>query len=513
MKLMRILSLQCSTTQLVVAMLSLALALALPTSAQSLPDVPGYTVEVYAELAYPVQICFAPGGVMYVGGGRIGDPATIKRIEPGGGPGSVSDYGPLLRDPDAVAVDIDGQISGVAGSVLTGGMDSPAHFTAVLPDETALTLWEGPPLDFRNPTDITFDSTGRMLFTDATAGAVFESRGENPPTVLFNTPEYDADVIVVDSQDNIYISLGTGSNGRVLGYHSEGTPFPAPLVTGLTSGPFIPFDFGPGRAWGTALYVLASTELLPSCQLLRVDSPDTLVSIGTGFDAPWYADMVFGPDGALYSCDYGGRILRIAPRDTEGPVTTDVVAQPVPIYSEALVTATVDDSTTGESNIQSAEYSIDGSGWYTMYASDGDYDEVAEGVFGTISAFSTPGVYEVCVRGRDEAENYGEPECTLLAVYDPDGGFVTGGGWIWSPAGAYLPDLTMEGKANFGFVSQAIPSSSSRPLILISIARVTIGSWLPGQTMPNSRALARSTAKAYTCSCFGLATAIRILSG
>ncbi len=41
-----------------------------------------------------------------------------------------------------------------------------------------------------------------------------------------------------------------------------------------------------------------------------------------------------------------------------------------------------------------------------------------------------------------------------LPVYDPYGGFVTGGGWIQSPAGAYLADPSLNGKANFGFVSK-----------------------------------------------------------
>jgi len=41
-----------------------------------------------------------------------------------------------------------------------------------------------------------------------------------------------------------------------------------------------------------------------------------------------------------------------------------------------------------------------------------------------------------------------------VVVYDPDGGFVTGGGWIDSPEGAYIPDPLLTGKANFGFVSK-----------------------------------------------------------
>ncbi len=41
-----------------------------------------------------------------------------------------------------------------------------------------------------------------------------------------------------------------------------------------------------------------------------------------------------------------------------------------------------------------------------------------------------------------------------VVVYDPGVGFVTGGGWINSPAGAYVPDPSLAGKANFGFVAK-----------------------------------------------------------
>jgi hypothetical protein len=46
-------------------------------------------------------------------------------------------------------------------------------------------------------------------------------------------------------------------------------------------------------------------------------------------------------------------------------------------------------------------------------------------------------------------------ECyQYVVVYDPYGGFVTGGGWIHSPAGAYHLDSSLSGKATFGFVSK-----------------------------------------------------------
>jgi hypothetical protein len=41
-----------------------------------------------------------------------------------------------------------------------------------------------------------------------------------------------------------------------------------------------------------------------------------------------------------------------------------------------------------------------------------------------------------------------------VVVYDPSAGFVTGGGWITSPVGAYPGSPTLTGKASFGFVSR-----------------------------------------------------------
>lgn len=41
-----------------------------------------------------------------------------------------------------------------------------------------------------------------------------------------------------------------------------------------------------------------------------------------------------------------------------------------------------------------------------------------------------------------------------IVIYDPEGGFVTGGGWIDSHEAAYVPDTNLSGKATFGFVSK-----------------------------------------------------------
>ena len=75
---------------------------------------------------------------------------------------------------------------------------------------------------------------------------------------------------------------------------------------------------------------------------------------------------------------------------------------------------------------------------------------------GTITgnhAYSTPGVYTVTVTVSD-GYNTDSAIYEFVVVYDPNGGFVTGGGWINSTAGAYTADPSLTGKATFGFVAK-----------------------------------------------------------
>jgi hypothetical protein len=60
---------------------------------------------------------------------------------------------------------------------------------------------------------------------------------------------------------------------------------------------------------------------------------------------------------------------------------------------------------------------------------------------------------KVTIKDDDYGEGFDQ---VMIVVYDPTAGFVTGGGWIPSPWGAYLANPELTGKATFGFVAKYI---------------------------------------------------------
>jgi len=68
--------------------------------------------------------------------------------------------------------------------------------------------------------------------------------------------------------------------------------------------------------------------------------------------------------------------------------------------------------------------------------------------------YSQVGVYTVIVTIVDDNGGTGTGNYSFVVVYEPNvqpgTGFVTGGGWIVTPAGSYRPDPSITGTANFG---------------------------------------------------------------
>ncbi|MDP9315855.1 MAG: PKD domain-containing protein [Chloroflexota bacterium] len=81
--------------------------------------------------------------------------------------------------------------------------------------------------------------------------------------------------------------------------------------------------------------------------------------------------------------------------------------------------------------------------------------------------YTTPGVYTVKLTITDKDGGAAQSIYQYVVVYDPNGGFVTGGGWIMSPKGASTQYPDAEGRANFGFVSKyqkgaSVPSGQTQ---------------------------------------------------
>jgi len=153
--------------------------------------------------------------------------------------------------------------------------------------------------------------------------------------------------------------------------------------------------------------------------------------------------------------------------DKTAPIVSSTTVTPNPVAmgtSSVTLTATISDATTGGSKITGACYKIDGGACTPV---NGFAQQVTVNVSANIPIPNVADVIEVCVYATDAGGNTNtKMDCALIAVYDPSAGFVTGGGWINSPAGAYVANPGLTGKATFGFVSkykkgQTIPDGNT----------------------------------------------------
>jgi hypothetical protein len=78
--------------------------------------------------------------------------------------------------------------------------------------------------------------------------------------------------------------------------------------------------------------------------------------------------------------------------------------------------------------------------------------------------FTAVGVYTVTMTVTDACDQASAAVYRFAVVYDGSMGFVTGGGWITSPRGAYTPNPTLTGKASFGFVARYLKGNSKVPV-------------------------------------------------
>lgn len=154
--------------------------------------------------------------------------------------------------------------------------------------------------------------------------------------------------------------------------------------------------------------------------------------------------------------------------DREPPLVSAVTAMPdaPPPNTTVTLTAIVDDTTTGGSQIRAAGYSVNGGAWMSMSASDGAFDSPTETVEAALT-FPQAGAYQVCVRGADLQGNTASSSCITVNVtvggtntaptLDPIGGQTVEAGKLLSlTLAASDPDGD-----NLSFTASGLPAGAS----------------------------------------------------
>jgi parallel beta-helix repeat protein len=133
------------------------------------------------------------------------------------------------------------------------------------------------------------------------------------------------------------------------------------------------------------------------------------------------------------------------------PILGDITAEPIdPVQVNTAINVSANFIDPGVFDTHTAEWD-----WGDASASPGSIEEAnGTGTATGTHSYSVAGVYRIKLTLSDDDEGTGESFFQFIVVFNPEGGFVTGGGWIDSPEGAYTPDPTLTGKANFGFVSK-----------------------------------------------------------
>jgi hypothetical protein len=161
--------------------------------------------------------------------------------------------------------------------------------------------------------------------------------------------------------------------------------------------------------------------------------------------------------------DNGSFIVGLRVTDEFGASDTDVAEATVNNVAPTVgpISAPIDPVAVGTSVTASADFTDAGVldthtalwDWGDGTTSEGTVGETnGSGSVTGSHAYTATGVYAVTLMVTDDDGGSGQSGFTYVVVYDPSAGFVTGGGWIDSPEGAYTSDPSLTGKANFGFV-------------------------------------------------------------
>jgi hypothetical protein len=184
---------------------------------------------------------------------------------------------------------------------------------------------------------------------------------------------------------------------------------------------------------GTTFVPDASGSATPSFSAAELDGPDDIV----------VAVRVTDDKDALDIATSTVTIKNVA------PAVSGITSSVEPVQVNAEITASAHFTDAGISDTHTASWDWgDGStaGTVTQGAGSGSVQDT--------HTYNDPGIYTIELTVLDDDGGTGNSILQHIVVYDPSDSFVTGGGTIDSPAGAYYPDPILAGSVNFGFVSK-----------------------------------------------------------
>jgi PKD repeat protein len=185
-------------------------------------------------------------------------------------------------------------------------------------------------------------------------------------------------------------------------------------------------------------------------ELISSTGPEVLLSSTTDI-----APTFFAPDDGVYTfrvtvmdskgaTDEGETVVTVS---NSAPFVEDITAPLVPVLINTMIIASAEFIDAGIFDDHSAIWNWGDGSTSPGIIVEGD----GQGVVTGEHTYSEPSIYTIQLTVTDKDGEFGTSVFQYLVVYDPEGEFVTGGGWIDSPTGAYALDPSLVSKANFGF--------------------------------------------------------------
>jgi uncharacterized delta-60 repeat protein len=293
--------------------------------------------------------------------------------------------------------------------------------------------------------DIGIQSDGKIVV----AGQSFDANGVVPAIARYSTDgSLDASF---DGDGRMTTPLPIQLQTRALALQSDGKivivgdgfvfdPFFRTVMTvaRYDSDGSIDETFGSG---GLVTTTIGTSHSVATAVALQTDGrivAGGFVNFIIGLEAPFW-------DFALVR--YGDAVNSPSAVTITGPASGSVFAVSTPVNFTGTFTDDASDTHTAEWNFESIIQPA------TVVEPSGS----TPGSANTTFTFSEAGVYKVSLKVTDNGGLSGTATTVndltaLVVIYDPNGGWVAGGGWIESPQGAFALMPTATGKANFGFV-------------------------------------------------------------